>query len=200
MRYDDMVPPRPPHKRDGSHVECSRCGGPARAIVWLPGGCACSGERLQALCTQHLLKLEPLDGFDFVEPAATPVGPGHTNADWWAVLMSEHGDDYAAVRAAEAVEAASAGWRCFHCGAFFTDRADAEAHFGGMVPDEEPIPACVELQDPEGLVRKLRDLERAVDDACAREGHDAERIEGLQSALDEAVRRNDMLELRVRER
>jgi hypothetical protein len=43
------------------------------------------------------------------------------------------------------------GWRCFHCGDFFTDADDARDHFGSYTLDD---PACI-LNAMEGGILKL---------------------------------------------
>jgi hypothetical protein len=47
-------------------------------------------------------------------------------------------------------------WRCFHCNDVFTDRDEAEAHFG---IDEMALPACKLSALEGGLVKMLRDQE-----------------------------------------
>lgn len=40
---------------------CRGCSEPAIGIYWLNKGCACDTRKLQWLCIQHLVKLEPID-------------------------------------------------------------------------------------------------------------------------------------------
>lgn len=43
-------------------IQCIRgCDSPAVGVYWLNKGCACDHRRLQWLCAQHLVKLEPID-------------------------------------------------------------------------------------------------------------------------------------------
>ena len=40
---------------------CRGCDSPAIGIYWLNKGCYCDKRKLQWLCAQHWVKLEPLD-------------------------------------------------------------------------------------------------------------------------------------------
>lgn len=43
-------------------IRCMRgCDAPAVGVYWLNKGCVCDARRLQWLCAQHLVKLEPRD-------------------------------------------------------------------------------------------------------------------------------------------
>ena len=47
-------------------------------------------------------------------------------------------------------------WRCFHCGDWFTDRREAQLHFGGEM---DSVPACKIKGSEGGLVRAIRDAQ-----------------------------------------
>jgi len=55
-------------------------------------------------------------------------------------------------------------WRCFHCDEVFTDHGSAREHFGEYV---DSTPACKLAESEGGLVQRIRDLERALDEALA---------------------------------
>jgi len=48
------------------------------------------------------------------------------------------------------------GWKCFHCGQFFTERDDARVHFGNTPSCR---PGCTLHVDDVGTLRILRDVE-----------------------------------------
>lgn len=50
-------------------IECRLCGAPAVGIYYMPRGCACASDPMQALCAQHVHSAEPLEGMWFVPTA-----------------------------------------------------------------------------------------------------------------------------------
>lgn len=62
-------------------------------------------------------------------------------------------------------EPAGEGWRCFHCGDYFSDRQCAKQHFG---IDEGKTPACLIAGADGGLLKALRDAEEQADEAIQR--------------------------------
>ena len=48
------------------------CTTPVIGIYWMPRGCACHPDQVQALCAQHAVKAEPLAGMTLI------CGPGLT--------------------------------------------------------------------------------------------------------------------------
>jgi hypothetical protein len=49
------------------------------AIYYMPGGCACHTDKLQALCEQHISKARPIDGMRLV---ALPLGVAMKEDDY----------------------------------------------------------------------------------------------------------------------
>lgn len=74
------------------------------------------------------------------------------------------------------------GWRCFHCGEFFTSESDAGAHFGF---DQSCEPACrIKAGAERGLLEALRKAEESAADAWEKlhqESSDA--VKAMYSAL-----------------
>lgn len=56
---------------------------------------------------------------------------------------------------------ATPGWRCFHCGDYFTDRAAARLHFG---PEIDSAPACLIKGSEGGLLKAFSTAEQAATD------------------------------------
>lgn len=50
------------------------CEEPPAAIVYLPGGCACFPDTVQALCAQHIASCSPVDGIHWVVATGKVVG------------------------------------------------------------------------------------------------------------------------------
>jgi phage terminase large subunit GpA-like protein len=77
----------------------------------------------------------------------TPVADGQLIRDW-------------ADQLAEALRAgrpAQPEWRCFHCDEVFTDKAEAEQHFGYEEGMAQSVPVCLLTKEE---IAELRDLER----------------------------------------
>lgn len=57
------------------------------------------------------------------------------------------------------------GWRCFHCGEFFTDQEAARIHFGNTPMNR---PGCLHSVEDVGTLRILRDVEQERDELFVR--------------------------------
>lgn len=75
-------PPPPAAAEASPDVRCLFCGDPAIGVYWLPEGCACRKDTMQALCDQHVGKCSPVGRMELIRDLRVGASPaGETLAE-----------------------------------------------------------------------------------------------------------------------